>query len=111
MFRSNLQRIIENDIDVDDIEFETRFGVFLCIPDENDKFRLALLWRKETVTLRDASMEFGKILYAIPLTAYLHNYCNVNVDTIRYQCLGPNSCRIGDLVRWTYFSCFQLVTN
>ena len=79
--------------------FEVRFGVYLCIPKNDNKFCITMLWRHETKTLQDASTQFGKILYAVQLCSYLREYCDVNKETIRYEYLGPNCCRIGNLVR------------
>ena len=70
-----------------------RFGVFLCIPKGVDDCRLALLWRKDTSNVNEASKQFGKILYAAQRCAYLRENGRTS-----YKYLGPNCCRIGDYV-------------
>ena len=102
-FELNLQTITENKLNMKDMHFEARFGVFLCTPKGGDDFRLALLWRHETKTLVDASMQFGKVLYAVQLCSYLMEYCKANQETIRYEYLGPNCCKFGTSVRLIRF--------
>ena len=83
----------------DDGTFTARFGVFLCIPKNKNEFRIALLWRHETTTLQDASIQFGRILYAIQLCSYLRESNDLDKKKINYTYLGPNCCKIGKLVR------------
>ena len=89
-------------------KLEVRFGVFLCTRRHNggngDKYRVALLWRKDTFCVTDASIQFGKMLYAAQMCASLREHINTkfmkpNSDReVLYQYLGPNCCRIGDSV-------------
>ena len=83
----------------DDGTFTARFGVFLCIPKNKNEFRIALLWRHETTTLQDASIQFGRILYAIQLCSYLRESSDLDKKKISYTYLGPNCCKIGKSVR------------
>jgi hypothetical protein len=103
-----------------DGEVDAQFGVFLCTrkkkePNDNaenkgtnnenikedyydaEKYRMALLWRTKTDTIHDASMEFGKILYATHLCAKWRSQCEENSTTYGY--LGPNCVRLGNKVR------------
>ena len=97
-FELNLVTIAENMNNINDHPFDARFGVFLCTPKGDDDFRITLLWRYTTQTLNDASVQFGKILHAVQLCSYLRKYCNDHKDTIQYKYLGPNCCKIGDMV-------------
>jgi hypothetical protein len=97
-FQSNLSKVTNNKNNIRDHRFEARFGVFLCTPKGNDDFRITLLWRHTTQTLSDASAQFGKILHAVQFCSYLRKYCNDHKNTIQYKYLGPNCCKIGDLV-------------
>ena len=90
-------------------KLDVRFGVFLCTPRQSDdggnQFRVALLWRKDTSTVQDASVQFGKILYAAQLCAKWREQLAAN-DTGNeafYQYLGPNCCRIGTWVCSYFF--------
>ena len=98
---------------------QVRFGVFLCIPNESNSYRLALLWRKDSYDVIDASKQFGKILYAAHLCANLRQNLTSTVtnpgNKPSYQYLGPNCCRIGDYVSiWLCknkridYSCIQI---
>jgi hypothetical protein len=95
-FESNLQKTTENENN--DHRFEARFGVFLCTPKGDNEFRISLLWRHTTTTLKEASAAFGRVLHAVQLCSYLRNYCNDQRKTIDYKYLGPNCCKIGDTV-------------
>ena len=85
-----------------------RYGVFLCTPkvdgERGDKFRIALLWRKDALDVKDASMQFGKILYAAQTCASLRGKFAakfmepIDGKKVLYQYLGPNCCRIGESV-------------
>ena len=97
-FQSNLNIITKNENNINNHRFEARFGVFLCTPKGNDDFRITLLWRHTTQTLSDASTQFGKILHAVQFCSYLRKYCNDHKNMIQYKYLGPNCCKIGDLV-------------
>ena len=83
---------------------EVRFGVFLCVRRPGVEYRIALLWRKETLDVNDASIQFGKILYAAELCAFLREqFAATFMEPIEgkealYQYLGPNCCRIGESV-------------
>ena len=94
-----IKSITENKPDIAQIPLEARFGVFLCTPKGDDDFRIALLWRHDATTLKDASMQFGKVLYAVRLCSYLREYCTKNQETIKHEYLGPNCCKFGNLVR------------
>ena len=50
-------------------KLDVRFGVFLCTPRHDKKFRVALLWRKDTSSVKEASDQFGKLLFAAQLCA------------------------------------------
>lgn len=104
MLKSNLKRIEENETYIKNYPFEARFGVFLCIRKSNDNFRIALLWRNDTKTLRDASTQFGKVLYAVELCSHLSEPTYLKEMTKQYKYLGPNCCKIGDLVRCTFYA-------
>ena len=97
--------------DVAHTSFEARFGVFLCIPKGDNNFRISLLWRHDATTLKDASTQFGKILYAVQLCSYMHEHCSE--VAIRYKYLGPNCCKIGDSVSFIHANrnCIQFVTQ
>ena len=72
-----------------------RFGMFLCTRKDgcaSDDYRIALLWRTQTTTCEDASTEFGKILYAAQMCAYLRK------QEFEYEYLGPNCCRFKEFV-------------
>ena len=76
-----------------------RFGVFLCIPKNDNNFRIALLWRHATETLQDASIQFGKILCAVQLCSYLRESSDIIEKASQYEYLGPNCCKMKNLVR------------
>ena len=81
-----------------------RFGMFLCVPKEDDEYRLALLWRVDTTNIEDASKQFGKILDAARCCANLIEHLSPNGSMKPdYQYLGPNCCRIGQNVSTTCF--------
>ena len=111
-FNSNLMRAMNTsttELPMENIPFNVRFGVFLCIPKGENEFRIALLWRHDSSTLRDASTQFGKILYAIQLCTKMSEASFQNEHMIPYQYLGPNCCKIGTSVCnmhavWLYFS-------
>ena len=108
-FDLNIDGIVSKTSDTEKIPFEARFGVFLCIPmGEEGKFRLALLWRHETETLKDASTQFGKMLYAVQLCSFLSKNCNLNENAIQYTYLGPHCCKIGDYVRLIYIYIYRI---
>ena len=75
-FNETLQTYIdtENNPDIQKNTFEARFGVYLCIPKNDNKFYITMLWRHETITLEDASTQFGKFF-----TRYncVHIYANI----------------------------------
>ena len=86
-------------------KLDVRFGVFLCTPRHDKKFRVALLWRKDTSSVKEASDQFGKILFAAQLCAAWREQLAAN-DTGNeafYQYLGPNCCRIGTWVSSYFF--------
>jgi hypothetical protein len=85
-------------LDTEKIKFVARFGVFLCIPKKNNQFRLALLWRHDSNTLRDACTQFGKILYTVQLCSNLRKPLNLNKIMKEYTYLGPNCCKFGSKV-------------
>ena len=100
-FNSNLMRAMNTsttELPMEKIPFNVRFGVFLCIPKGKNEFRIALLWRHDTSTLRDASTQFGKILYAIQLSTKMSETSFQNEHMKPYQYLGPNCCKIGTSV-------------
>ena len=91
-------------------KLDVRFGVFLCTPRQSDdggnQFRVALLWRKDTSTVQDASAQFGKILYAAQLCAKWREQVSaksMKSNQAFYQYLGPNCCRIGTWVCSYFF--------
>lgn len=90
---------IANEQNKEGVTFAARFGVFLCTPKGGKDFRIALLWRRDANTLQDASMQFGKVLYAVHFCSYLSEYCKENQEKILYEYLGPNCCKFGDSVR------------
>ena len=94
---SNLKRIRTNKNNFGNSPVTAKFGVFICIPKGDNEYRIALLWRCVAENLRDASTQFGKILYAIQLCSYLTNH--LNAAAIEYEHLGPNCCRFGQSVR------------
>ena len=110
-FKSNLVTITENKNNINDRRFDARFGVFLCTPKGNDDYRITLLWRYTTRTLNDASVQFGKILHAVQLCSYLRKYCNNHKDMIQYKYLGPNCCKIGDMVSSILSYCIEFVNS
>ena len=75
---------------------DVRYGMFLCTRRNDGDFRLALLWRKHSTDLEDASKQFGKILHAASVCAMLRE--NVALHN-SYQYLGPNCCKFDNLVR------------
>ena len=83
---------------------EVRFGVFLCVRRPGKKYRIALLWRKDASSVTDASIQFGKILYAAQVCATLREKFaaqfmeSIDGKEALYQYLGPNCCRIGESV-------------
>ena len=100
-FDSNLQKIRKNEKLATGLEknpLKARFGVFICIPKGKTDFRIALLWRHDAETLMDASIQYGKILYAVQLCSYLRNLSSWNENEIQYEYLGPNCCKLGDRV-------------
>lgn len=101
---SNMKRIKENVVApcIEDIHFEARFGVFLCIPKGKNEFRIALLWRHDTKTLKDASTQFGKVLFAVQLCSNFCSNSKVKENSTLYKYLGPNCCKIGDCVFRSY---------
>ena len=98
-----------------DQKLEFRYGVFLCMRRVDgrvgNKYRIALLWRKDTFSMTDASIQFGKILDAAQVCASLRGRVAAklikpnNGKEALYQYLGPNCCRIGELVS-QYISVF-----
>ena len=116
-FNSNLEKTKKKGA-MEKIKFEARFGVFLCIPKGDNKFCIALLWRHNTKTLKDASTQFGKILYAVQLCSHMSLNGHASLD---YTYLGPNCCKIGNSVRnialygiiWVkqYFFCLYIAAQ
>ena len=76
---------------------QVRSAVYLCIPRDTDDCRIALLWRQDTTCLKDASVQFGKILYAVTVCAELRERL-AGMENYKYRYLGPNCCKIGNLV-------------
>ena len=105
ILRSNLKKITSNEIDLEQIPLQARFGVFLCMPKgTNNEFRIALLWRHSAKTLKDASTQFGRLLNAVQFCSFLREHCTLHEDAIKYKYLGPNCCKIGDLVSVNFLS-------
>ena len=87
---------------------EVRLGVFLCTPKDDgsdgNRYRIALLWRHDTSCVHDASIQFGKVLYAAQKCASWREQLDIklmkpnNGNVALYQYLGPNCCRIGESV-------------
>ena len=95
-------------------QLDVRFGVFLCTPrhsgdDDDNEYRVALLWRKDTSTVEDASKQFGKILHAAQLCADWREQFDEkfmkpnNGKKALYEYLGPHCCRIGTSVSSYFF--------
>ena len=99
---SSCEMAVADKRDIDNICCEAQFGLFLCIPKGNDEFRIALLWRHSSTMLKDASTQFGKLVYAIHLCSYLNKPSNLKGDEIGYKYLGPNCCKIGESVSYTH---------
>jgi hypothetical protein len=76
-----------------------RLAVFLCTPRDSIDYRIALLWRQDTESLKDASVHFGKILFAATLCAKSREAL-AQIENCKYRYLGPNCCQIGDSVRF-----------
>lgn len=112
LFEGNLSRVspVTSDntpesttlVNIQEKTFMARFGVFLCIPKKKNQFRIALLWRHESTNLKDASLQFGKIIYSVQLCSHLRKPSNLNQKEIGYTYLGPNCCKIGDMVCTLY---------
>ena len=79
-----------------------RYGIFLYIPKAKGQYRLALLWRVDSFDIDNASKQFGKTLYAAQCCANLRDYFTSTIMKpdfeTSYQYLGPNCCRIGQIV-------------
>eukprot|EP00980_Cylindrotheca_fusiformis_P029380 scaffold23460_cov113-Cylindrotheca_fusiformis.AAC.2 len=71
-----------------------RIGVFLCDNENDDGYRMALLWHAESNTLQDASNMFGRLLR---VTADFHSWRG-NLEDEQpddgYECFSSNCCRI-----------------
>ena len=76
---------------------QVRSAVFLCTPKDANDYRIALLWRKNTTCLKDASVQFGKILHAATVCAELRERF-ATMENHKYRYLGPNCCQIGNSV-------------
>jgi hypothetical protein len=97
IFDENLKEALKKP-KIMDKSFGARFGVFLCIPKTKNEFRIALLWRHDAITVQAASTQFGKILYAVQLCAYLRKSRIQKEMMTQYKYLGPNCCKIGKRV-------------
>ena len=75
---------------------DVRFGMFLCTRKNAHGYRVALLWRTENSSLENSSTQFGKVLYAAQMCAFLRKQ---DVAMKSYEYLGPNCCRFDALVR------------
>ena len=85
-------------ITVDSKTKKARFGMFLCTPkNAYTDYRIALLWRIQTSTFEAASKQFGKVLYAAKMCAYLRQH-EVARSFYEYEYLGPNCCKFGEYV-------------
>ena len=82
---------------VGNVTIQVRSAVFLCIPKSKSECRIALLWRQDTSCLKDASVQFGKILYAVTVCAELRERFD-QMKNYKYRYLGPNCCQIGNSV-------------
>ena len=92
-------------ITVDKEKMKVRFGMFLCTRKKaHTDYRIALLWRMEATSFNDASTQFGKVLYAAKMCAYLRQH---KVATDLYEYLGPNCCRFGRFVSILNCAIFQ----
>ena len=81
--------------DIAERTMEVRFGTFICTRRRNgddsyrDDYRIALLWRTETTFLGDASTQFGKVLCAAQMCAFLREQ---ETAMELYAYFGPNCC-------------------
>jgi hypothetical protein len=61
------------------------------------------LWRKKTASLKEASTDFGKLLFASKMCLlWRKSFANANAQQKLYEYLGPNCCRIDESVSILY---------
>lgn len=92
-FHEQKEKLVELGLGRDKIR--ARSGVFLCTPEGSNDYRIALLWRSEATCLRAVSVQFGRVMYCTTMCAHLREQFE---DMMRYNYLGPNCQRIGNLV-------------
>jgi serine/threonine protein kinase len=93
---------------------DVRFGMFLCTrKSSSDGYRIALLWRKDTSTVQDGSTQFGKVLYAAQISAFLREQDAVTKES--YEYLGPNCClfksKLRVCVHQSFIICFLYIKS
>jgi hypothetical protein len=81
-------------IDDNEEEFKLRLGVFLCTPKDPCHFRITLLWRSQTGTLKDSSNAFGKLLR---VTSTFASFRATKTPFV-YEYFSSNCCKIGSMV-------------
>ena len=86
----------DDDIASTEQTLNVRFGMFLCTRKNTHDYRVALLWRTETSSVKDASTQFGKVLHAAQMCAFLREQ---EAAMKSYDYLGPNCCRFDSFVR------------
>jgi hypothetical protein len=84
---------------------DVRFGMFLCTrKSSSEGYRIALLWRKDTSSVQDGSRQFGKVLYAAQISAFLREQDAVTKES--YEYLGPNCCLFKSKLRVCVYQSF-----
>jgi hypothetical protein len=77
----------------DHIDF--RMGVFLCSRKQNADYRVSLLFRHRSTTLRDASHAFGRLLHvALSFYQWRNNKPAEDSNDGDYEYLSLNCCRV-----------------
>ena len=79
-----------------------QYGTFLFTPKGPKDYRISLLWRKKAASLKEASTDFGKLLFASKM-CLLWRKSFANAQQKLYEYLGPNCCRIEESVSILYF--------
>jgi hypothetical protein len=74
-----------------------QLGVFLVVPKVGGDYRVALLWRGQSLELKTMGSAFARILHAAEFVADWN--CNGKESLVDYKYLGSHCCRIGKRVR------------
>jgi hypothetical protein len=74
-----------------------QLGVFLVVPKVGGDYRVALLWRGQSLHLRTMGSAFARIVHAAEFVADWN--CNGKESQVDYKYLGSHCCRIGKRVR------------